>query len=183
MKLLLAVVIGLVAVAGCSSSSSGTSTTNSEALSYGSAAEMNPNDQMVVGNLADAYRWSGQKDKANATYDRAISLAIKDLQVNPRDAGALQSIALYYAKEGHSAWAEENMRKARAIDPNNIDYIYSEGVVDTLSGRQQDAVKALREALEKGCSAAQAKNDPELKSLQTDPEFKQLLNKYTSKPG
>src|SRR4029077_11055258 len=28
------------------------------------SVEMAPNEQLAVGNLADAYRWSGQKDKA-----------------------------------------------------------------------------------------------------------------------
>lgn len=145
------------------------------------AMQMNPNDQVVIGNLADAYRWSGQKDKANATYDQAISLAVKDLEVNPRDAGALQSIALYYAKKGESPWALEYIHKARAIDPNNVDYVYGEAVVDALAGRQQDALKTLREAFEKGYSTEQAKNDPELKILQGNAEFNKLVSQSSRK--
>ena len=147
------------------------------------ATEMNPNDQVLIGNLADAYRWSGQKDKANATYDRAISLAVKDLQVNPRDAGALQSVALYYAKEGQYTWAQDYIHKARAIDPNNVNYVYSEAVVNALAGKQQDALKALREAFEKGYSTDQARNDPELNSLRGIPEFDKLVSKPAGKPG
>jgi eukaryotic-like serine/threonine-protein kinase len=150
---------------------------------FSKAIEMNPNKESLVGNLGDAYRWSGQKDKANAAYDRAISLAVKDLQVNPRDAGALESIALYYAKEGQSGWAREYILKARAIDPSNVEYVYSEAVVEALAGRQQDALKALHEALEKGYSADQARNDPELKNLQGNPEFDKLLTRTTGKPG
>lgn len=147
------------------------------------ATAMNPNDQMLMGNLADAYRWSGEKDKANETYDRAISLAVRDLQVNPRDAGALQSAALYYAKKGQSAWALEYIHKARAIDPNNVDCVYNEAVIDALAGRQQEALKALQEAFEKGYSTDQAKNDPELRNLHGNPEFDRLVTKFAGKRG
>jgi serine/threonine-protein kinase len=150
---------------------------------FAKATEMNPNDQELRGNLADAYRWSGQKDKADATYDQAISLAFKDLEVNPRDANALQYVALYYAKKGQFTWAQDYIRKARAIDPNNVYCVYNEGVVDALAGRQQDALKALREAFEKGYSTDQARNDPELNSLRGIPEFDKMVNKSTGKPG
>ena len=150
---------------------------------FAKATEMNPNDQELRGNLADAYRWSGQKDKADATYDQAISLAFKDLEVNPRDASALESVALYYAKKGQFTWAQDYIRKARAIDPNNVYCVYSEGVIDALAGRQQDALKALREAFEKGYSTDQARNDPELNSLRGIPEFDKLVSKATGKPG
>lgn len=150
---------------------------------FAKANEMNPNDQEVRGNLADAYRWSGQKDKADTTYDQAISLAFKDLQVNPRDANALQYVALYYAKKGQFTWAQDYIHKARAIDPNNVNCVYNEAVIDALAGRQQDALKALREAFEKGYSTDQARNDPELSSLRGIPEFDKLVSKPTSKPG
>jgi eukaryotic-like serine/threonine-protein kinase len=148
---------------------------------FAKATELNPNKEALVGNLADAYRWSGQKDKADATYDRAISLAFRDLQVNPRDGGALEGVALYYAKKGQAAWAQEYIHKARAIDPNDVDYVYSEAVVDALGGRHQDALKALREAFGKGYSTEQAKNDPELKDLQGTPEFNRLVSEFAGK--
>ncbi len=147
------------------------------------AKELSPNDQVVIGNLGDAYRWSGQRDKADAAYDLAISLAFKDLEVNPRDANALQSLALYYAKKGQFAWAQDYIHKARAIDPNNVYCVYNEAVVDALAGKQQDALKALREAFEKGYSVDQARNDPELNSLRGIPEFERLMSKSTGKPS
>jgi len=54
----------------------------------------------LMGNLADAYRWYNQIEKANATYDRAIALAFKQLQVNPRDTSVMDELSLYYAKKG-----------------------------------------------------------------------------------
>jgi Flp pilus assembly protein TadD len=66
------------------------------------AVEMSPNDEWFVGNLADAYRWSGREDQARSTYDKAIALAYKQLQVNPDDTSTMGGMALYYAKNGDS---------------------------------------------------------------------------------
>jgi len=145
------------------------------------ATEMNPNHEINMGNLADAYRWSGQKDKANATYDKAISLAYKELEVNPRDADAMRSLALYYAKKGAVDRASQYIHEARAIDPHNLDLFYSEAVVQTLAGHPDEALKSLREAFKNGYSADQARNDPELESLRQGPGFVKLINQYGSK--
>jgi len=145
------------------------------------AVEINQNDSMMMGNLADAYRWSNQLDKANATYDRAIALAFKQLQVNPRDANVMDQLSLYYAKKGDPVQAVDFIRRARAINPADVSMIYDEAVVDTLTGRPAEALKSLREALQKGYSLQEAKNDPELANLQSRPEFAKLVADF-SKP-
>ena len=45
--------------------------------------ELSPNEQLFVGTLANAYRYSGQTDQATPLYDRAIALCFKAFQVNP----------------------------------------------------------------------------------------------------
>jgi hypothetical protein len=52
-----------------------------------------------MGNLADAYRWSGRAQEAMVTYDKAIALAYNELQVNPRAATTMKHLAQYYAKK------------------------------------------------------------------------------------
>jgi serine/threonine-protein kinase len=147
---------------------------------YEKAVEMNPNDQGNMGNLADAYRWSGHADKAQTTYDKAIGLAYKELQVNPRQADVMNSLAVYYAKKGDSAQAMQFIRRARAIDPNNIQFIYDEAQVQALANHRAEALRALREAFQKGYSPEEARNDPELKSLE-GPEFEKLLKEFSGK--
>ena len=145
------------------------------------AVELNPNDQENMGNLADAYRWSGHPDKAENTYDRAIALAYRDLQVNPRNASSLNSLAVYYAKKGDSGQALQYSRRARSIDPNDIQFLYDEAQVLALSNRPEEALKVLREAFRKGYPIEEAKNDPELKSLWTLPEFENLTGEFSKK--
>ena len=145
------------------------------------AVELNPNNQNNMGNLADAYRWSGHRDKAEKSYSRAIALAYRDLQANPRNAEALSSLALYYAKKGDSGQALQYSRRARSIDANNVQFLYSEAEVLALANRPEEALKVLREAFQKGYSIEEAKNDPELKSLWTLPEFENLVREFSKK--
>ena len=59
--------------------------------------------------------------------------------------------------------------------------MYSEAQVKTLIGKPEEAMKALRVALEKGYPAQEAWNDPELQKLQALPQFSQLVNQYSKK--
>jgi eukaryotic-like serine/threonine-protein kinase len=145
------------------------------------AAALNPNDTQIAVNLADSYRWSGQQEKARATYQQAISLGYKELQTNPQDADVMAQLALSYAKTGDAQQAESFLRRARAIDKGNVNYIYDEAEADAILGRNSQAVQVLREAFEKHYSAEYAAGDPELGKLQSDPEFVSLIKKYSAK--
>ena len=145
------------------------------------AASITPNDEKMTGNLADAYRWSGDKQKADATYDKAISLAQKNLQVNPRDAEAMGGLALYYAKKGDAATAQQFIRRARGVNDTSVELIYIQGVVEALAGHDDDAVKTLSEAFQKGYPVDQAQTDPELSKLASRPDFAKLLKTQTAK--
>ena len=142
------------------------------------AAQMTPNYPLAIGNLADAYRWSGRRGEAMATYDKAIALAYKELQVNPRDASAMQHLAQYYSRKGDVPQALEFIRGAKSIDPANASLLYTQAVVFSLMDRQDEALKTLNEALQKGFSLEAVKNDPELNKLRTNPQFVQLLNRF-----
>jgi len=145
------------------------------------AVELSPNQPLAMGNLADAYRWTEQKGKALETYDKAIALAFKDLQVNPRDAKAMGYLALWYAKRGDDAHAREFIGRGRSIEQANVSLMYKEAVIDALAGRSKEAFTSLRQAFEKGYSPAEAKRDPELKNLQSQPEFDKLVREFARK--
>ena len=145
------------------------------------SARTHPNEEVVVGNLADGYRWSGQRERAKTTYDRAISLAIANLGVNPKDANVLGDLALYYAKTGQASLADHYIRQARLIDATNPDLIYEEAVVYVLAKQPAQAMNSLRSAFEKGFSPGRAKLDLELSPIQGKPEFQKLVAEYLDK--
>ncbi len=148
---------------------------------YEKAVEMTPNNEELLGNLGDSYRWSGHSDQAATAYGKAISLAFQELQVNPRSASIMGDLGLLYAKKGDAANALQYMNQARAIKPNDLQLMYSEVQVKTLIGRPEEALKSLRQALEKGWAAQEAWNDPELQKLQASPQFSKLVNEFSKK--
>ncbi|MGA8220865.1 MAG: tetratricopeptide repeat protein [Candidatus Acidiferrales bacterium] len=143
------------------------------------ATELGPNQELAMGNLADAYRASGQKDKAMATYDKAIALAFRDLQVNPKNTSAMEDLALYYAKKGDAEHGLEYIHRARGIDKKDVELIYGQATVENLVGHQVDALQTLREAFSKGYPVKNAQADPEFANLQNVPEFQALVKQYS----
>jgi serine/threonine protein kinase/tetratricopeptide (TPR) repeat protein len=145
------------------------------------AIALNPNDTFTIVNLGDAYRGSGQQDKARTTYQQAIAVGFKELQTNPQDAQVTAQMALAYAKIGNAPEAQSFIRRARAIDKNDVDYIYNEAQIDALLGHSAEALKLLREAFEKHHSAEFAAGDEDLKNLNGNPDFASLIKQYSEK--
>lgn len=143
------------------------------------AVELGPNQELAMGNLGDAYRYSGQTDKANATYEKAIALAFQDLRVNPQNTEAMGDLASYCAKKGDSAQAMEFIQRARSIDKNDVELIHTQATVEALSNKPADAIRTLREALSKGYSVKQVQDDPDLASVKDRPDFQALIKQYS----
>src|SRR5579859_915830 len=145
------------------------------------AVEMSPGDETIVGNLADAYRWAGDKNKANATYNEAIGLAYKQLQVNPRASTAPGHMALYPAKKGDVPQAQDFIRRARSIDPSDVYLIYTVAIVAVNANDPGGAIEALRSALQKGFATADIDSDPEFTPLHDRADYKALLKEFAPK--
>ena len=146
---------------------------------YEKAVQLVPTSDMFVGNLAEAYHLVGQADRAQTTFEQAISLAYKELRVNPRDAVTKGRLALWYAKKGDVSQALKFISEARAIDSNNVDLIYYQAQAFALSGDKVKAVAALHDAFKKGQPPSIAQAEPDLESLREDPGFQNLVKEFT----
>jgi len=141
--------------------------------------ELSPNQELAMGNLADAYRYSGQKDKANATYDRAISLAFKELQVNAQDTSAMSDLGVYYAQKGDTARGMDYIKKARAIDNKDVQLIVQQATIENLAGKTSEAVRSLHEALAKGYALKDITDSREFENLRNVPEFQAMAKEFS----
>jgi len=145
------------------------------------AVALSPQDEQLMGNLADAYAAGGKKDQATAAYGKAIQLAFQQLQVNPKQAAVTGDLALYYAKKGDGGHALEYIRQARALDRDDLQLLYSQAEIYSLTNHQQEALTTLRQAFQKGYAPEEAVNDPELGSLKSLPEFTKLVAEFSGK--
>ena len=137
-----------------------------------------PNQEACVGNLADAYRYSGQTAKANETYEKAIALAFQDLQVNPQNTDDLGDLALYFVKKGDSARGIEFIQRARNLDKRNVELIYTQATVEALANKPTDAMATLHDALSKGYPVKDAQSNPDFATVQNRPDFQALIKQY-----
>jgi non-specific serine/threonine protein kinase len=140
------------------------------------AAELEPQSYSCWGNLADAYRWTPRnKDRVKATYARAIGLAERELEVNPRDTDALGSLALYEAKSGALQKARQLIGQAMAIAPKDMDVLSQAVEVYTLAGEQQRALDCLKSAVHGGYPRFEIEANPELATLRNDPRYREIM--------
>jgi serine/threonine protein kinase/tetratricopeptide (TPR) repeat protein len=145
------------------------------------AAQLNPSDTTIAVNLADSYRFAGQIETARAKYQQAISLGYKELETNSNNSDVMAQMALSYANLGDAKQAITFIKKARAIDKNSLDYLYDEVEIYALLGKTTEALAALREALAKHYPADVVAADPNVDSLKSNPEFNDLIKKYSAK--
>ena len=145
------------------------------AAAYQKAIELRPGHALLHINLGDAYRHLSQREEASRAYERAIELFASDLSVNPRNASALSLRALCHARLGRLDRAREDAEQAVAMSPSDPDVLYQRAAVLALAGRKPDALRALSRALDRGYSAALARDDEDLASLRGSSEFESLL--------
>ena len=146
------------------------------------AVKKAPNDATYLGNLADAYRATNQREKAIATYTAAIEIAFKAYQTNAEDAGTIGSLALFYAKKGDMQHAFDFIHRARTIDPKLNGLMYKEATIDAIFGRNAEALDLLKQALRTGYSLDEANVDPEFAALRKTSEYAQLQKEFAAKP-
>ena len=148
------------------------------ARAFEKAVELRPNDYLYRGNLADAYYFApGERSKAEAAYRSAIALAEEELRVNPRDANALISLALYRAKTGQAGPALEAAERALALAPDDMNVVFFAAIVHESLGRSERALALLRRAIQQGYSRAEIENHPELETLRARPEFQEMYRR------
>ena len=115
------------------------------------AAELEPQNYLYRGNLADAYRWTpGEKDRAKTNYAQAIGLAERDLEVNPRDTHALGYLGLYEAKSGDLEKARLSIGQALNLAPKDVNVLSMAAEVYAVTGDQQKALDCLKGAVQGG---------------------------------
>lgn len=124
------------------------------------AAEMDPNQHVVFGNLADAYQGAaatktGQEQQD--LYAKASDAFQKAIALKPDDASYLNNYALLLARAKKVKDAEEQLNKAAQLDPPNAGkYYYNLGAVLQNTGQYDGAVDAFKKATDADPNHAEA---------------------------
>lgn len=124
------------------------------AAAFEQAAQVDPGQAVIWANLASAY--SKLKD-----YDKTIQAYSKAIELDPQNPGYLQNLGSAYAAKGDAEKARGLYEKAAsiaaAVSPKDAaTNYYNMGVTYINAGKNQEALEALKKAIEMDPSHAEA---------------------------
>ncbi len=143
---------------------------------YESAAQLQPQNCDIWGNLGEALYWvNGARDQSMAAYHKAIALAKEQERVNPRDSDLLGQLSLYYAMAGQNPEARKTIVRALALAPKDAELQYEAAVVALQAGDRGGALDWLEKAVAAGYSPSRIVNNPLFDPLAGNPRMQALL--------
>lgn len=145
------------------------------AASYEKAAHMNGNSYWTWSALAYSLRQiPGQEARSKEYYLKAISIA-EELRKQPtRDPSLLVTLGACYAGIQNEAKAAPLLRQATLLAPEDPEVLFQAGIGYEIIHHREDALAALRQALDHGRRLVSIEQEPELARLRADPRFQKL---------
>jgi DNA-binding winged helix-turn-helix (wHTH) protein/tetratricopeptide (TPR) repeat protein len=145
---------------------------------FAEATTKAPNDYLAWGNLGDALRLiPSRKADADHAFDRAITLARQELQLNAKDAVVRAHLGEYFAKRGDTGSADQAIGMALAAGPSHpdvSDILFSAACAAAALGRKTEAVDYLERSAKAGMSPTVFTADPQFSSLRTEAKFRAM---------
>jgi tetratricopeptide (TPR) repeat protein len=126
---------------------------------FNKAAEMDPKQHVIWGNMAEAYAGLAAKPggDANAAYQKAFDAYNKAIELNPADAAYINNYGLLLAKAKKFDEAKAQLTKAAALDaPNAGKYFYNLGAVLVNTGNYGEAESVFKQAIASDANYADA---------------------------
>ncbi|MDN3653253.1 tetratricopeptide repeat protein [Thalassotalea ponticola] len=132
------------------------------ATTYLKSLELSPDDDLLWGNLGDAYKYSSaQQHKATESYETALLLAKKKEMINPNDLFLQSRISRYHSELGNCKAADsyrQNVLRQTISDP----YIYYQLAILALNCNDKiSAEQHLLSAIELGYAKPLILADPQ----------------------
>jgi serine/threonine-protein kinase len=142
---------------------------------YKEAVNVDANQYAVWGSLGDAYHYSGDPAAAKSAYEKAVALASKQLEVNPKDAEVNGDIADYYAMLGQRKRAVAFLDQSLRWGQGNKDLLFNAATVYQDLGESGVALEWLKKSLDAGVPVGTVREAPAFDSLKSDLRFQTLV--------
>src|SRR4029077_8391476 len=143
---------------------------------FSRATEIAGEDHRVWGNLADAlWQTDAGRPQAQSDYHRAIALAQRSLEVNPKDAVTWIQLAYYSSRAGDTDRVQRSASRALALGPDDL-YVHYYAARIALERRDSAAaLDSLSRAVGLGYPTRLVRAAPDFVSLRNNVRFQQLL--------
>ena len=144
------------------------------------ATELDPEQYVTWGNLADAQYYGGEKNESINAYRKAIGLAEADLKVNPQDSDVLSDLAVYWSMIGDRAHALDYIGQALQLGHGEKQLLFSAAEVYNHLGETGPALEWLTKAVQAGYSTNRIRDLPSFQNLVDNPQYQQLVSQSNS---
>jgi len=142
------------------------------------AAELAPDDCQLVGNLATAYHWGGDRARAGPAIRRAIEVCEAGLAAAPDDPLLMATLAGYYGMLGENRQRGiELLGRAASMDIVDAQLMSVIGESYEDLGDRNRALLWLGRALDNGVTSAQLERMPSLDKLRKDERYRELTQR------
>jgi serine/threonine protein kinase/Tfp pilus assembly protein PilF len=139
---------------------------------YEKALELQDTDYEVWGYLASAYRYGGdEKAKMVEAFEKAKSLAEKQLKINPSDQFVLSSIAGFYEGLGEPDSALILLKKIEALKPKEVEIMFRLGDIYEQLGNRDKALYWVEKSVQNGYPLKELERMPGLEELRSDERY------------
>ena len=142
---------------------------------YELAIQMNSRDSVDWHNLASAYQWSGDPEKARAAFQRTAELIEEQLRVNPHDPTSLILLADAYSYLNQMQRARQLLQQGLALAPDDVPNMFQASAIYERLGDRELALRWIGMAIKGGFSRDLIEKEPTLARLRLDPKFRDLL--------
>jgi tetratricopeptide (TPR) repeat protein len=146
------------------------------------AVELDPGDDWNWMELADCYSsLPGRQKAAREAYNRAAMEAGHHLLTNPADGPAWMQLTLYNVKLGGQNDPLPVIKKAEALGANDVESQLCKVRILEVLGRRDDALATIKSCFERGATDAQVSSVSDLRSLQRDPRYRNLVHSHSGR--
>lgn len=148
------------------------------------ALTLEPNNADDWATLGDSLsQVPGSAEEARAAYSKAVNLGESLLAVNPRDTDTLALLAHGEARLGNDQKAMQYLATALDNAPDDPYVYYYAALVHLEAGRDEQAMEAIRRALELHYPVVLLHKDPQFDKLRSNPGFAALLAEHGQSGG
>ena len=141
---------------------------------YAMAAKLSPRNHEIRRNLADMYLKLGRIDLAKSQYLEALRLAEEDLASDPQNWELRLKQSFYAARAEDCSTALGQLAELSNDIPATGPNAQVRAYVYALCNRRDQALEAIRAAIDLGVPAEYLRKEPEFESLRQDSEFQAL---------
>jgi serine/threonine-protein kinase len=145
------------------------------AKAYQEAIKLDPQQQVVWGDLGAALYYSGRKDQAEGPHRKAIALALEDLKVNPHDAELLSTLSGYYSMLGDRKNSLLYLGQALQYGHNDKNVLLDAAGVYNKLGDTGLAIEWLAKAMQAGYTPEHIRGLREFDNLADNPSYQRLI--------